>query len=174
MRIKNTLILIILLIFSAGTHAKNISPEDLIEVQLTKKSMEIGIKAAISNGCIQNGKSLQVCADEISQIDKLDFDKILKKVYLEAYSQKQINDLYQFYSSEAGKKYSQGMLSMVTKQVQYHEIFEMPELSKEEEKLIKEFQASEVSKMEAEAKPRLQEAINKYLISELQRLGTKR
>ncbi len=162
-------ILMLGLAYSALTLAE-VTVKDLVDVQLSVKSMEIGIKAGIINNCEKAGTPQAECVNSAKIVDRLDLQSIMEQIYGEVYTQQQVEELYEFYSSPVGKKYSEGMLAVMTEQINYFDPVSMPDMSEAENNEITEFQASPLSKMEADARPRIQAAINQYLVPALQDL----
>ncbi|NVJ48866.1 MAG: DUF2059 domain-containing protein [Gammaproteobacteria bacterium] len=151
--------------------AKDNLTEKFIDATMTEKSMEIGIKASLLQSCARTGKSQQACMEEAKVVDSIDFKAILSKVFEQVYTEEQMQQLYDFYSSELGQKYQQGMLSMLTQQLRYPEKVAMPTLTKEEDALIRQHQASKLSAMERAAQPKLRALIGQYVPKALQAAG---
>lgn len=140
------------------------TPIKLIEAQLTVEGMKLGIKSGVSKTCFDSGEAVDICLSELDRIDQLDLVGLLSKVYREVYTEAQMQELYAFYSSDSGRKYSQGMLFILASQLNYPSPYQMPSFSADDESTIRSFQASSISLLEQQRQPEIEVAINKYLM----------
>ena len=145
-----------------GSHST--TPLKLIEAQLTVEGMKLGIKSGVSKTCFDAGEAVDTCLSELDRIDKLDFKSLLSRVYQEVYTEAQMKELYVFYSSDSGRKYSQGLLCLLANQLNYPSPYQMPTFSSADESSIRTFQTSSISQIEQERQSAIERAINKYLL----------
>ena len=169
MKIILTLVLALGMSCANLVSAKELSktPLKLIEAQLTVEGMKLGIKSGVSKSCFDSGEAIDICIGELDKIDQLDLKSVLSKVYLEVYTEAQMLELYAFYSSETGRKYSQGLLYLLADQLDYPSPYQMPSFSADEEFSIRTFQESSISQIEQERQTDIEVAINKYLLPAL-------
>ncbi|TQV72080.1 DUF2059 domain-containing protein [Aliikangiella marina] len=166
MKILLTIILLLGMGCANATSDVNASktPLKLIEAQLTVEGMKLGIKSGVSKTCFDSGEAIDICLNELDKIDQLDLKSLLTKVYREVYTEAQMQELYAFYSSESGRKYSQGLLCILASQLDYPSPYQMPSFSAADETSIRDFQASLISQIEQERQSAIEVAINKYLM----------
>lgn len=145
-------------------------PGKLITAQLTEESMEMGMKSAILDDCIKNGHSETICQVEVAMVDQIDLRAILEKVYVEVYTLEEMRGLYGFYSTDLGGKYSQALLSILSEDMSYQDVYLMPEFTEEEEIAIAEHLMSDLTKIEQNAQPQIQVSVTKHVTRAFQAL----